>query len=464
MRTQTLVVGGGLAGIAAALGRADRGDAVTLLEARPRLGGLAGSATRGTLPVDTGQHVFLRCCTSYRALLERLGAGGRVHLQERLTIPVVRPGHGAGAPTRAGLRRVALPPPAHLGPALAGYRMLRPVDRLRAARGALALRSVDPADPATDRRTFADWLAEHGQGSATVAALWDLIGVAALNAPADRASLALAAMVFRTALLSDAAAADIGWAQVPLDDLHHDAAAATLVRAGVEVRTGVRARTLERTGPGFVVHDRDGGAWAVDRVVLAAPPGEAERLLPPGAVGLAPGWGARLGAVPIVNVHVRYDRPVLDVPFLAAVDSPVQWVFDRTAAAGLTSGQYLAVSLSAASGEIGRTAEELRAQFLPALADLLPAARSARVLDSFVTRVPAATFDPGPGQAARRPPTATAVPGLVLAGAWTATGWPATMEGAVRSGENAVSVLDRDGSTRPAAEDERPPAATGCAA
>ena len=193
---------------------------------------------------------------------------------------------------------------------------------------------------------------------------------------------------------------------------------------------------------GFVASDQDGAAWSARQVVLAVPPRRAEELVPDGAVGLAPGWGYRLGEVPIINVHVRYDRPVLDVPFLAAVDSPVQWVFDRTEAAGLSSGQYLAVSVSAAAAELGATTEQLRARFLPALADLLPAARSARVLDSFVTRVPAATFDPGPGQAARRPPAATAVPGLVLAGAWTATGWPATMEGAVRSGELAAATLD----------------------
>jgi hydroxysqualene dehydroxylase len=445
MSGRTVVVGGGLAGVAAALARADRGDAVTLLEARPRLGGLAGSANRGTLPVDTGQHVFLRCCTAYRALLDRLGAGDRVVLQDRLTIPVARPGPG-GQPLRGSLRRGSLPPPAHLAPALAGYRLLGPADRLRAARGALALRRVDPADPAADRTSFAKWLAGHGQNDATVTALWDLIGVAALNAPAARASLALAAMVFRTALLTDAAAGDIGWARVPLGDLHDTAARAALDRAGVVVRTGARVRRLDRHGRRWLLTDRQGEPESADRVVLAVPPETTEELLPPGAVDRPAGWGRRLGSAPIVNVHVRYDRPVLDVPFLAAVDSPVQWIFDRTAQAGLGSGQYLAVSLSAAHGEVRMPTAQLRARFLPALADLLPAARAAQVLDCFVTRVPAATIDPGPGQAARRPPAATALPGLVLAGAWTATGWPATMEGAVRSGQTAAAELDHAGS------------------
>jgi hypothetical protein len=181
------------------------------------------------------------------------------------------------------------------------------------------------------------------------------------------------------------------------------------------------------------------------------PPAAAERLLPRGAVALPAGWAARLGGVPIVNVHVVYDRRVLDLPFLAAVGSPVQWVFDRTGPAGLGDGrQYLAVSLSAAREALRRPAADLLAEIVPALAALLPAARGARVVDGFVTREAQATVDPAPGQAALRPPAATACPGLALAGAWTATGWPSTMEGAVRSGLAAAAAVDG-----PAAAGER---------
>ncbi|MCZ2805412.1 hydroxysqualene dehydroxylase HpnE [Modestobacter sp. VKM Ac-2983] len=438
---RTAVVGGGLAGTAAALARADRGDRVTLLESRPRLGGLAGSFSRGDRPVDSGQHVFLRCCTSYRALLDRLGVADQVVLQDRMSIPVLRPGP-AGRPVRATLRRTAGPAPLALGRMLAGHRLLSPADRVRAARAGLALRQLDPADPAVDAQTFAAWLTAHGQNDRTVAALWDLIGVAALNAPATGASLALAGTVFRTALLDDPAGADIGWAEAPLGELHGTAARRALEEAGCRVRTGARVQALRAAGDGWVVTQRDGTEHEVDAVVLAAPPAVVEDLLPAGAVPLAPGWAGRLGAVPIVNVHLHYDRPVLDVPFLAAVGSPVQWVFDRTASAGVHSGQYLVISLSAAQETVRTRAAALTAQMEAALADLLPAARSARVLDGFVTREPAATVDPAPGQADRRPAAVTTRPGLVLAGAWTATGWPSTMEGAVRSGETAARVLD----------------------
>jgi squalene-associated FAD-dependent desaturase len=448
MSPRTAVVGGGLAGLTAAIGLADGGDDVVLLEARPRLGGLTSSFPRasaaGELVVDTGQHVFLRCCTEYLALLDRLGVRDRVVLQDRLTIPVARPRPG-DTPRTATLRRSELPAPAHLAAALLGYRLLRPADRVRVARGALALRRVDPAAPGTDARSFGDWLTAHGQRPEGVAAVWDLIGVAALNAPAAAASLALAATVFRIGLLTDAGAADIGWSAVALQELHGTASERALRAAGADVRTGVRVTGLERDGARWLLHTREGadrhGEETVDRVVLAVPPPAAEELAPPGTVPMEPGWAARLGAVPIVNVHVVYDRPVLEGPFLAAVNSPVQWVFDRTGPSGCRDGQYLAVSLSAAQEVVGLPAAEVKARILPALADVLPAARGARVRESFVTRERQATFDPAPGQQASRPANGTAAPGLVLAGAWTDTGWPATMEGAVRSGNGAVAAL-----------------------
>jgi uncharacterized protein with NAD-binding domain and iron-sulfur cluster len=148
-----------------------------------------------------------------------------------------------------------------------------------------------------------------------------------------------------------------------------------------------------------------------------------------------------LGGSPIVNLHVLYDRPVMSHPFAAAVDSPVQWVFDRTGSSGAANGQYLAVSLSGAEGFDETTVDELRETFLPARGELFPAAGDAQVVSFFVTREPRATFRGGPGTARHRPGPVTNVPGLFLAGAWTATGWPATMEGAVRSGHAAAEAV-----------------------
>ena len=177
-------------------------------------------------------------------------------------------------------------------------------------------------------------------------------------------------------------------------------------------------------------------------MIVAVPHGRAGALLPDGARGDRDAW-QRLGSSPIVNLHVVYDRPVLELPFAAGIDSPVQWVFDRTAGSGLTDGQYLAVSLSAADAELSVSGDQLRDRYLAALAELLPAAAEATVRSCFVTRDHAATFRAAPGQRALRPGPATALPGLVLAGAWTDTGWPATMEGAVRSGHAASEQIIR---------------------
>ena len=170
------------------------------------------------------------------------------------------------------------------------------------------------------------------------------------------------------------------------------------------------------------------------------PAGQAARLAGTAGVETAPAF-ERLGYSPIVNVHVIYDRKVMQLPFVAAVDSPVQWVFDKTKQSGLKTGQYLAVSLSAADDFVDMPTAALRQLFVPALEQLFPAAAGAGITDFFVTRERRATFRQAPGSGALRPGAATSVPGLVLAGAWTDTGWPDTMEGAVRSGHNAAREL-----------------------
>jgi squalene-associated FAD-dependent desaturase len=431
------VIGGGLAGIAAALDCADAGAEVTLLESRFRLGGAAYSFSRDGLRADNGQHVFLRCCTAYRSLLDRLGAADSVALQPRLAIPVLAPDRRRVAWLR---RAPGLPAPLQLAPSLARYPLLGVRERIGVARAMRALDAVDPDDPAADRRSLGDWLAEHGQGPAAIDAVWGLIIRPTLNLDPAEASLAQAAQVFQTGLLRDASAGDVGHARVPLGQIHDVAARRTLRAAGVDVRlrAGVTAITPEAAG-GFAVEISGAPTLAADALVLAVPHDRAARLLPQGALA-EPGRLAALDRSPIVNLHLLYDRRVLDLPFAAGVRTPVQWVFDRTKSAGLDRGQYLVVSLSAADAELGMTVDELRDRYLPALASLLPAARNARVENLFVTREHSATFRAAPGARANRPGPRTELPGLALAGSWTDTGWPATMEGAVRSGHAAARI------------------------
>jgi protoporphyrinogen oxidase len=285
--------------------------------------------------------------------------------------------------------------------------------------------------------------------------LWDLFTVSALNVAGDDANLSLAATVVRTALLGARDAADIGTSAIPLGDLHGKAGARLLDRLGATVRLGAKVTSIRPLASGgFQVRLADRGVSdaqqsadiAADGVVLAVPPEAAARLLPAGAAAPGPGpdrW-RELGASPIVNVHVIYDRQVTRLPFAAAVDSPVQWVFDRTGPSGLAAGQYLAVSVSAADDVVDTPAAQLREQFVPALEQIFPAAREARITDFFVTRERRATFRQEPGCGEKRPGATTRLAGLVLAGAWTDTGWPDTMEGAVRSGLSAARELRRD--------------------
>src|SRR5215470_12245291 len=444
--SKVVVVGGGLAGISASIALAESGADVTLLEARPRLGGATCSFSRDGLTVDTGQHVFLGCCTAYRGLLAKLGMTGHATLQDRFDVTVLSPGG-----RKARLRRTALPGPLHMLPALGRYPFLSFAERMSVARPALAMRRVDPADPAADTQRFGDWLAQRGQSERTRRALWDLFSVSALNIAGDDASLALAAVVVKTGLLGQNDAADIGIPALPLGELHGDAGATLLAKLGARVMMGTKVAAIEPSDDGYRIGLAQGDPLTADAVVLAVPHEKAAPLMPAGALPeqTVAGW-AGLGASPIVNVHVIYDRPVMDLPFVAAIDSPVQWVFDRTRISGISASnhgqpgqQYLAISLSAADRYADTPAAKLREQFLPALAELFPAARDARVTEFFVTRERRATFRQAPGSGALRPKAATARPGLVLAGAWTDTGWPDTMEGAVRSGLAAAAELRR---------------------
>ncbi|HEV3228648.1 MAG TPA: hydroxysqualene dehydroxylase HpnE [Solirubrobacteraceae bacterium] len=432
MTGRVVIVGGGLAGITAALDCADAGCDVTLLEVRPRLGGAAYSFDRDGLRIDNGQHVFLRCCVEYLGLLDRLGSRSLTTLQPKLALPVVAPGGRV-----AWLRRSGLPAPLHLAGALAGYHHLGPFERARVAPAAAALSRLDPDDRDIDARTFGDWLAERHQSVRAIECFWDLIARPTLNLPAAEASLALAAYVFQTGLLSDAAAGDIGWARAPLSDVHDVPAQRALAAAGAEVRLGWRATQVRPDGErGWTVEGSDDRVSA-DAVIVAVPHGRLDALLPPGALAGVERL-EMLGTSPIVNLHVVYDRRVMDFDFAAAVGSPVQWVFDRTRGAGVESGQYLAVSLSAAEEEMGMSVEGLRSRYLPALAQLFPRARQAQVIRFLVSREHAATFRGSPGVASRRPSARTRLNGLTLAGSFTDTGWPATMEGAVRSGHTAA--------------------------
>jgi squalene-associated FAD-dependent desaturase len=402
---KAVVVGGGLAGCAAALELLDAGNDVTLLEARPTLGGAVQTLPERegdpAPPPDNGQHIALGCFTEYLAFLERIGESGSVR-RLRLSLPVVDE-----------RRRWARISPGSI--LLARYAHL-PLRERPLVWQLLALRGVDPA--AHDHETFADFLLRKGQSQAAIDRFWDVFIRPALNLPSAEASAAMGLFTVQTALLAGRRAGELVLPVKPLGWMHGDAARRALERGGATVETGARVDDLD---------DVD-----ADAIVVATPPAESSRLLGDAEPGL--------DASPIVSLHLLFDRPLLRTPLAALLGSDAHWVFDRGALTGQPpdQGQYLTVVSSGVPQLMEIRGRELVDLIASQLTERLG---PAEVLWSRVSREPHATVALRPGTASRRPGTFTSRPDVTRAGAWTATGWPATMESAVRSGRAAARAL-----------------------
>ncbi len=457
------IVGAGLAGLAAACELSGLGHRVTLFEKRPWCGGKTYSFTDRETgeEVDNGQHVFMGCTTEYTAFLRRLGTIGLARRQRRLSVSVYD-AHGR----RARLRSRWLPAPLHLGLSFALYRHLSLRDRLSVGRLLLRVWRLHEARRATlCGLSFGQWLRDHGQSEAAIRDFWDFVLVPTLNCRSGDASAADALFVLREGFLKDSTSAAIGLPGVGLSKLHVEPALAQLQRRGGEVRTGAEV-TRFVTGRGMVsaVELKDGSHEAFDAFICAAPHTKVAALFDPGA-GAPFRRLADIPTAPIINLHFWFDRSVADFPFAAFIGSELQWVFNRDrlditpepravasvprppsgnhlssgAAETATRKHHVVVSLSAAGPYMDLDRRQLEERFLPQLRAALPLAAGAALLKFQAIKEPEATFVPAPG--IRRPPNATHFANLYLAGAYTDTGWPATMESAVRSGLNAARAL-----------------------
>jgi squalene-associated FAD-dependent desaturase len=405
------VVGGGLAGLSAALELVDEGHEVALHEARPMLGGavqtLPSREGDPEPPPDNGQHIALGCFTEYHRFLERIGEAGSVR-RLRLELPVI---------DERG-RNAAITPSAL---ALLRYRHVPLADRVRILRALARWRE-------SGGTTFADALRARGQSQLAIDRFWEVFIRPALNLRCEEVSAAPALFTVQTALLGEREASDLILPLAPLGAMHGDAAGRVLRELGATVRLGERVAALESRALVLA----DGGRVDADLVVLAVPPAESARLL------AEP--DPELEDSPIVSAHLLFDRQILGFELAALLGSPAHWVFDRGALTGRRpgAGQYLTVVSSGAPELLevrGRGLVELLA------AELTGRLGAAELLWSRVSREPAATFAARPGTAARRRGVETGFPGVVRAGAWTDTGWPATMESAVRSGRAAARSL-----------------------
>ncbi len=438
IRPSALVVGGGLAGLAAAVGLARHGVRVTVLEARNRLGGRAGSFTdpaTGQL-VDACQHVSMGCCTNLAHFLRTVGADHLLAAQPKLYF--VTPD-----------RRVSVfkadpwPAPFHLGRALLGAHYLTPGDKLRVAYGLGALLWARPdADP-----PLLPWLQAHRQNRRTIERFWGVVLTSALNETVDRVGLKYARKVFRDGFVRHRDAFTVHVPTVPLGRLYGEELRGWLAAHGADLRENAGVRRLAFAGgtpdrPRVAgVELRDGTTLAADWYVLAVPFDRVADLLPDELLAREPYFGdvRHLTPSPITSVHVWFDRPVMKLPHAVLIDCLGQWVFDRGEVA--PGAFYVQVVVSAARDLRGLGRDEVQARVVAELGRLFPAAAGARVLRARVVTEHAATFSAVPGVDRWRVPQAAPVANLAVAGDWTATGWPATMEGAVRSGYLAAEVV-----------------------
>jgi hydroxysqualene dehydroxylase len=415
------VVGGGLAGLSAAMDLKEAGCHVELFERSRLLGGRATSFEMDGHVVDNGQHVYLACCTEFIDFVRRAGMSEALHTQERFDVVVY-----SKTGLRSELRAVDLPAPFHLLASFAGYKHLPLRGKIEIARALVALQ-FNPKS-ARDDLSFAQWLRMHGQGAQTIRAFWEPFMVPALNAPLERMNAAEAAFVISTAFLRDRSAARFGYSRVPLAQIM-ESAAARLDR----VYRSSAVFVMEADPHGIALRTAD-DELRYDAAVLAVPPRSLAKLL---------GEPSRFGVPPldvyepfaIMDVHLWYDGPPLDFEFAAILDSPVQWVFKK-------GEGYLCCSISAADELVNKPTTDMVAVAWSEVQAGMPALAGARLLRGAATRNPEGTYLARPG--AIRPAAATALPNLAVAGAWTATGWPDTMESAVRSGRAAAAVLLRN--------------------
>ena len=443
---RVVIIGGGLAGLAAASALAGRDLRITLLESRPRLGGRASSFLDPVTgePVDNCQHVSMACCTNLADFCRRVGTGDLFRRE-----PAV---HFLGTDGRLSLLRAGrLPPPFHLAGSFLAAKYLTFLDKLRVAYGLACLRS-DRGDVAGE--SFADWLARHRQSARTIDLYWSTVLVSALNERLDRMDVGHARKVFLDGFLRNRDGFQMEIPLVPLGELYGTRLEGWLKEHDVEVRLTTGVRSVDGDGEGSItgVTLRSGEPIAADFVVLAVPFDRVAGLLV-GDLEARVDCLSNLGAMkasPITGVHLWFDRPVCPFDHVVTVGRTIQWVFNHTAIQGRRpeeaeeKGEYLQIVISASYDLLALDKTAIRDLVLTELGAIWPEARAARLLRWWVVTEHGATFSVRPGVEALRPEQRTRVEGLFLAGDWTATGWPATMEGAVRSGYRAAEGILSD--------------------
>lgn len=427
--TNVAVIGGGLAGLAAASALVERGVAVTLVESRPVLGGRAGSFTDPTTGemVDNCQHVAMGCCTNLTDFCRQVGIAGMLRRE-----PVLYFQNENGVVSRFEASR--LPAPLHLAPSFLFARFLSLGDKSRIARGMLALMR-QPAAPAD--QSFQEWLMRHGQTPRTCERFWGLVLTSALNESLDRIDFQYARQVFIEGFLANRQACVVEIPQVSLGEFYGKPLERWLADHGVRVMLNCAADELE------IANDRvttcrlkNQEPLRADHFVLTVPYQRVADLLGANVVANRDEF-SRLGQLessPITSAHFWFDREVMIHPHLVVVGRAVQWLFRRPG-----NCVQAVISASCQLADLGK--ERVKDVIYAEIEQILPACRTSKLLHWRVVTERSATFSIKPGVDAFRPAQKSSIANLWLAGDYTRTGWPATMEGAVRSGYLAAEGI-----------------------
>ncbi len=433
------MIGGGLAGLASAVALAEAGIEVQLCEKRPHLGGRAASYTLpdGT-EVDNCQHVTLGCCTNLADFYRRAGASGKIRFYDRLYF-VDRDGR------RSTMQASKLPPPLHMAPSFLFFGALTFADKRSIARALLAIARSAGQPAGIESVSMLAWLQRMKQTPGAIERFWRVVLVSALDEELARTDARYGIEVFWKAFLGSRGGYRVGIPSVPLGDLYEGCRQAIEGRGRpVRLRSGVREiRIRDGRFAGAVLED--GSEVLADACIVAVPHNVVLGLLPremgePG--GMLEGL-RHIRSSPITGVHFWFDRQVMTEPFLALLDHTTQWVFNKTLLYGQAAmgGQYLQLVISASYDLVPRSRQEIIDLCRRELADILPASRDAQLTKATVIKEVMATFSPELGVDRYRPAQKTSVENLYLAGDWTLTGWPSTMEGAVRSGYLAAEAV-----------------------
>jgi len=431
------IVGGGLAGLSAGCALSDAGFSVTVYERRPYLGGRASSYEHpGTGEVvDNCQHVLLGCCTNLIDLYRRIGVEDQIRWYDQLTF--IEPGG-----RRSAIGISGLPAPFHTATSFLRASALSIADKFAITRAMLALM---PRIPEDSRQDFLAWLKSHSQTEGAIERFWKVVLVSALNEELDRTSVGNAALVFRESFLKSAEAGKMGVPTVPLTELYGKAGDYIAAHGGrIELRAAVENLQFD-LAPKLCVSGRE---IRPDYVLMAVPFDVLEHLLPE-SLEAEPllAMLAQFETSPITGVHLWFDREITELEHAVLLDRTIQWMFHKsrlqTRATNGASGSYVELVVSASNSLVDKPRGEIIDMAVRELGEFFPAVCEAKLLKATVIKEVHATYSPRPGSDAHRPGTETPWPQLLLAGDWTATGWPATMEGAVRSGYIAAEELCR---------------------